>query len=58
MSTPTRKCGLVFNPSLSLDNEDHNKEYLRTKSKQFSKNDFGEMPSQRLITSPYVWKCL
>ena len=28
MSTPTRKCGLVFHPCLSLDNEDHHKEYL------------------------------
>ena len=32
MSTPTRKCGSVFNPSLSLVNEDYNKEYPLNKN--------------------------
>ena len=45
MSTPTRKCGSVFNPSLSLVSEDYNK--------KFSKCGLGEIFSQRSTTSPY-----
>ena len=48
MSTPTRNGGLVFYPSLSLLNEDHDREYLLTKFKQFSKSDFIQIPSERL----------
>ena len=36
MVTPTRKCGLVFPPSLSIFYEDHNKECPLTKYEQFS----------------------
>ena len=55
MSTPTRKCGLVFYPSLSFVNKDHNEEYPLTKFQQFSKCGFGEICSQRLSRSPYIW---
>ena len=51
MSTPTRKRGSVFYPSLSLVNEDYNKEYPL--NKKFSKCGFGEIFSQRSTTSPY-----
>ena len=54
MSTPTRKCGPVFYPSLSLANKDHNKIYPLTKFKQISKCSFGEISSQLLTTSSYV----
>ena len=47
MSTPTRNRGLVFYPSLSLVNEDHDKEYLLTKFKQFSSCDFIEIPNKK-----------
>ena len=64
MSIPTRNRGLVFYPSISLVNEDHDKEYLLTKFKQFSQFDFEEIPSERLTrrkhasnqTSTYVSK--
>ena len=49
MSTPIRKCGLVFHPSLSLINEDHNKEYPLTKVKQFAKCSFGEIFRQSYL---------
>ena len=55
MCTPSRKCGSVFYPSLSLFNEDYNKEYPLTKFKQFYKYGSGEIFSQRLTTSPYIW---
>ena len=49
MSTPIRKCGLVFHPSLSLINDDHNKEYPLTKVKQFAKYSFGEIFRQSYL---------
>ena len=49
MFIPTGNHGLAFYLSLSLINEDHDKEYLLTKFKQFSKCDFIEIPSERLI---------
>ena len=36
--------------------EDHNKEYPLKKVKQFSQCSFGEISSQRLTTSRYIWK--
>ena len=44
-----------FLPSLSLVNEDYNKEYHLTKFKQFSKCGFGEISCQRLAISLYIW---
>ena len=43
-----------FYASLSLVNEDHNKEYPLTKFKQFSKCGFGEISSQPLTASSYI----
>ena len=40
MSTPTRTCGLVFYPSLSPLNKDHNMEHPLKKVRQFSKCNF------------------
>ena len=58
--TLTINCGLVFYPSLSLVNEDHNKEYPLAKFKQFSRCGFGEISSQPLTTFSYIrtryWK--
>ena len=47
MATPTKKCGSVFNASLSGFYENHNKESLLTKYEQFYKCCFGETSSQR-----------
>ena len=56
MSTPTRKCGLVFHPCLSLDNEDHHKEYSLTRFKQLSNCGFREISSQCSTIPPYICK--
>ena len=55
MYIPIRKGGLLFYPSLSLINKEYNKEYPLAKFKQFSKCGFGEISSQHLIASPYIW---
>ena len=54
MVDPRRKY-VFFYPFLSVFFEDHNNAYLLRKVKQFSKCSFGEICSQCLITSPYIW---
>ena len=56
MSTPTRKCRLIFFPSLSLVNEDRNKEYPLTKCKQFSKCGFNQKKVVRANNSHKSYK--